>query len=78
MGLDGSNGHGECKQRSLEVAIDNDIFTTSVFPSRFCSIKPSRDKAILWQNPRPSSVRYCRPIRIQFKKETTKLAKEET
>jgi hypothetical protein len=41
------------------------------------STKISGDKLILWQNRRPS-VRYCKPIRIQFKKETAELAREET
>jgi hypothetical protein len=64
-GCDGSNGHSECKQRSLEVASDNDVFKTSVHPLQLYSIKTSGDKDILWQNPWPSSVRYCRPIPIR-------------
>ena len=74
---DGSTGHSEYKQRSLEVASDNNIFITSAVPLQLYSTKTSGDKLILWQNPRPS-VSYCYPIRIQFKKETTELAKEET
>jgi hypothetical protein len=42
------------------------------------STKTSADKIILWHNPRPSSVRSCRPIRIQLKKEAAESAKEET
>jgi len=57
---------------------DRDIFITSVVPLQPHSTKISRNKFVLWKNPRISSVRYCRPIRIQFKKETAKLAKEET
>jgi len=53
------------------------FFITSVVPAQLYSIKTSGDKLILWQNPRPS-VSYCYSIRIQFKKETTELAKEET
>jgi len=60
----------------LEDASDN-IFITSVVPLQLYSTKTSGDKLILWRNPRPS-VSYCYPIRIQFKKETTELAKEET
>jgi hypothetical protein len=74
---DGSTGHSEYKQRSLEDASDPNIFITSVVPLQLHSIKTSGDKLILWQNPRPS-VSYCYSIRIQFKKETTELAKEET
>jgi len=50
-------------------ASDSDICTTSVNPLQLYSIKTSGDKDILWQNTSPSSVRYCRPIRIQFKEE---------
>jgi broad specificity phosphatase PhoE len=53
----------------------------SEFLSRLCSFfvatKTSEDKFILWQSPIPS-VRYCRPIRIQFKKEAAEATKEET
>lgn len=31
----------------------------------------------MWQNPVPSSSRFCRPIHLQFKKETTELSQEE-
>ena len=64
--------------RSLEDASDSDIFITSVVPFQLYSTKTSGDKIIHWQNPRPSLVRYCHPIQIQFKKETAQLAKEET
>jgi len=61
----------------LEGASDNNIFITSVVPLQLYSTKTSGDKRFLWQNPRPS-VSYCYSIRIQFKKEMTELAKEET
>jgi hypothetical protein len=31
--------------------------------------------AIIWQNPVPSSVRFCRPISIEFSKETPEKTK---
>jgi hypothetical protein len=76
-GCDGSTGQGEYKQQSLEGVSDSDIFITSVVPLQLYSTKISGVEIILWQNPKPSSVRYCRPIRKQFKKETAELAKEE-
>jgi hypothetical protein len=76
-GCDGSTRHSEYMQRSLEDVSDRDIFVTSVFPLQLYSTKSSGDKIILWQNPRPFSVRYCRPIRMQFKKERAEFAKEE-
>jgi hypothetical protein len=76
-GCDGSTGHGKYKQRSSEDVSESDIFDTSVVPLQLYSTKTSGDRIILWQNHRPSSVRYCRPIRMQFKKETAEFAKEE-
>lgn len=32
---------------------------------------------IVWQNPTPSSPRYCRPIRFRFLKESTDITKDE-
>jgi hypothetical protein len=61
----------------LEDASDSDIFVTSVVPLKLYSTKTSGDKFILWHDRRPS-VRYCLPIRIQFKKEIAELAKERT
>jgi hypothetical protein len=46
-------------------------------PLQLHSTKTSGDKFILWQNCRPS-VRSCKPIWIQFKKETAEIATEET
>jgi hypothetical protein len=61
----------------LEDVSDSDIFVTSVVPLQLYSTKSSGDKIILWKDPRPSSVMYCRPIRMKFKKETAEFAKEE-
>lgn len=33
--------------------------------------------SVLWSNPRPSSVRYCRPLRFQFLKEIAAIIKSE-
>jgi len=70
---DGSTGHSEYKQRSLEDASDSDIFVTSVVPLKLYSTKTSGDKFIFWHNPRPS-VRYCLSIRVQFKKKKIQLS----
>ena len=77
MGLRWKHWTQRIQQRSLEDVSDSDIFITSVVPLQLYSTKISGDKIVLWQNPRPSSVRYCRPIRMQFKKETAQLVKEE-
>lgn len=45
-------------------------------PLRLVSDKTEQN-IIFWQNERPSSTRYCRPIRFQFAYETTDLSKKE-
>ena len=65
-----SNGH-------WKMLVTVTFFITLVLPLRLYSTKTSADKVILWQNPRHSSVRSCRPTWIQLKKEAAELAKEE-
>ena len=44
---------------------DANIFQSSFVPLRLiCHI--GKQKKLLWQNPAPSSTRYCRPIRLRF------------
>lgn len=74
-GFDGSTGHSEYKQKfSNNDLEDKSLFVTSYVPLQLIS---KTDHKIIWKNRRPSSTRYCRPVRFQFKKETTKLAIEE-
>lgn len=82
-GCDGSLDYSLCKQvfsESIEKT-DSDILLTSVVPLRMCvsygenSIPPN--KQIIWQNSRTSFSRFCRPIRFQFLKETTKVISKE-
>lgn len=74
-GFDGSSGYNEYKQRfNSNTLQDNSLFVTSYVPLQLVtkSAKPE-DAKIIWKNPRPSSTRYCRPIRFQFKKETSEV-----
>ncbi|XP_050309049.1 uncharacterized protein LOC126745321 [Anthonomus grandis grandis] len=53
---------------------DANVFQSSLVPLRLiCSLNGK----ILWQNPTPSSPRYCRPIRLRFIKETADVTREE-
>ncbi|XP_044572242.1 uncharacterized protein LOC123257406 [Drosophila ananassae] len=78
-GFDGSSGHSEYKQKfennNLE---DSCLFVTSYVPLQlFVKSDNDKEQKIIWKNPRPSSTRYCRPIRIQFQKESVNLIKNE-
>ncbi|CAH1115460.1 unnamed protein product [Psylliodes chrysocephalus] len=74
-GCDGSQ-QSQFKQK-LESNIDSD---SSIFQSCFVPFQlVSEDKNgnVLWNNPTPSSPRFCRPIRFRFIKETNYVTEEE-
>lgn len=78
-GCDGSSGQSEYKQTFEGESIsDASIFFTSVVPLQlfYTDIKLGKD-IIIWKNPRTSSPRFCRPLRMQFLQETTELTKSE-
>lgn len=72
-GFDGSSGHSTYKQGFHGVeASDSACSITSIVPLRLTS-----GTKIIWQNPRPGSKRYCRPVKIEFIKESTTVSKAE-
>lgn len=72
-GMDGSSGQSLYKQRFDNPNVDDSsIFFTSLVPIKLvCGSPDLKDAIVIWQNPRPSSTRYCRPIKMQFVRETT-------
>jgi hypothetical protein len=60
---------------SSENLSDSVLFLSSVVPLQLHLEKDSN--IILWQNPLPSSQRFCRPIRFQLKKETFEVVNTE-
>ena len=78
-GCDGSSGHSEYKQKFSDPAnSDASVFLSSIVPLRLASFDSStNDEVIVWKNPKPSSPRYCRPIRLQFMRETAESTREE-
>lgn len=72
-GFDGSSGHSSYKQAFHgNDASDSAVFITSIVP-----LKLTCNGKTIWQNPRPSSTRFCRPLKIEFLKETQNTAKLE-
>lgn len=72
---DGSSGQSQYKQalpEESELISDANLFITSFVPIR---LTDEESGAIIWQNPVPSSVRFCRPISIEFCKETPEKTK---
>lgn len=68
-GFDGSSGHSMYKQKSdiTHTYSDTSLFATTVIPLRL----QTHNKIILWNNRTPQSVRFCRPLKLEFIKEST-------
>lgn len=76
-GCDGSN-QTQFKQKFANTGEDDaNIFLSSLVPVRMVVFINGETRKIVWQNPVPSSVRFCRPIRARFIHETKDITKEE-
>lgn len=71
-GMNGASGQQNFKQQwSIKNDKDSDatyLNDSTVFVISYVPLILSSDN-ILWKNDRPSSVRYCRPIKFEFIKE---------
>lgn len=74
-GCDGSQQAKYTQQFDDDDASDANVFLSSFVPLRITCGKEG--KKIIWENPTPSSPRYCRPIRFRFVKESTAVIKQE-
>lgn len=75
--FDGTTGQSEYKQSFCDSEIsDSNLFVTSYVPLQILK-KAGLEEIVVWKNPRPSLTRYCRPIKFQYKKETTQVSVEE-
>lgn len=69
-GCDGSSGHSNYKQKFQTVECNDEfLFIISFVPLKI--EENNENKTVAWYNPRTSSTRYCRPIKILFSKETS-------
>lgn len=79
-GCDGTSGQSAYKQKlsgNDGTSTDTNIFFTSLVPLRLLHTAEDNKEIIIWQNPRPSSSRFCRPIKVEYLKETTEITKSE-
>ena len=75
-GCDGSSGQSEYKQtlpQESELISDANLFVASLVPIKLVD---SGNNNVIWENLITSSTRYCRPISIEFSKETPEKTKE--
>jgi hypothetical protein len=74
-GFDGSSGHSNYKQMWNEAKIeDESLFLTSIVPLQLKNINSGK---IVWENPRLASTRFCRPIRLQWLRESDEISRQE-
>lgn len=75
-GCDGSSGHATYRQKFQDgetSMADQHLFAVCLVP-----LQVQVGSTILWKNTRPSSTRYCRPIKLICQKESTELIRAET
>lgn len=76
-GFDGSSSHTQYMQNFLsEESDDKYMFLSSLVPVRLI-MEFNGKTTVVWQNPRPSSPRFCRPIKLQYRKESNDFSKSE-
>lgn len=82
-GADGSSGHCEYNQTPVKtetdingVYNDADLFLITLVPIYLRNLNEGKQE-ILWENPRPSSTRFCRPLKLIYKKESRELVVSE-
>ncbi|CAH0563012.1 unnamed protein product [Brassicogethes aeneus] len=73
-GCDGSQQVQYKQKFENETDSDANIFQSSLVPLQLVC---GKKKVVVWQNPSPSSPRYCRPIRIRFLHESVAVTNEE-
>lgn len=74
-GCDGSQQAKYKQKFDEDNESDANLFLSSFVPLQVVCGKDH--KKVIWQNPTPSSPRFCRPIRFRFLKESTNVTKEE-
>ncbi|CAH0558999.1 unnamed protein product [Brassicogethes aeneus] len=74
-GCDGASGQGEYKQKFLSssTATDSSVFMISMVPI----LLKNEVNTKVWENPQPSSTKYCRPINFEYIKESSEVITRE-
>jgi hypothetical protein len=80
-GCDGTSGQSTYKQTfndGSRATSDPNIFFISLVPLQItCVDKETNAEIVVWKNPRTSSTRFCRPIKVLFLHETPEATKRE-
>lgn len=73
-GCDGSQQIQYKQKFENDASSDSNLFQSSFVPLELLCESTNK---VVWQNPTPSSPRFCRPIRIRFVKEAVDITKDE-
>nr|XP_012566690.2 uncharacterized protein LOC105850829 [Hydra vulgaris] len=77
-GFDGASSQSLYKQKYLDTTLDEVIKNEeSIFQTSIVPLKLTVNDTVIWYNKKPSSTHFCRPVCLQYKKETNVLIKEE-
>lgn len=83
-GADGSSGlqryHQKPAASSEDLAVEDGgtVFIISMVPLILKGVnETATEEVIVWKNPSPSSYRWCRPIKMLYKKENSALIRQE-
>lgn len=69
IGFDGASGQSLYKQKFENTdSDDQSVFMIAYVPLKLCMLNDQTN--VIWENPRPSSTIYCRPVSFQFIKES--------
>lgn len=69
-GCDGTSGQEYKQKFEDDSSSDAHVFFTSIVPLRLYAQKDDNEIVIIWNNMKPSSPRFCRPLKVAFLKET--------
>lgn len=80
-GFDGSTGQSQYNQKFSDEIVeeshtnDESLLATTIVPLRMTL--NNNDNCVIWNNTTPQSVRWCRPLHLQFVKETKEVTLNE-
>ena len=78
LGFDGASSQSVYKQKFDEMSIlEEKIDEESLFQTALVPLLLTVDGVNVWVNKKPSSTHFCRPVKLQYKKESKELSKEE-
>ena len=78
VGFDGASSQSIYKQKFEETDLHEEVQNEeSLFQTAIVPLKLVVNGETMWSNSKPSSSHFCRPLHLQYKKETAEVSKDE-